>query len=454
MKRLLGGWLAPIFAGALYLLHPVQCEVAAWVKSRDDLLAGLFFLGAFLLWLRWRPHALRIRQLLILAALYLLACLSKESAIVFPLIILGYEYWAGDIRNSCKGIPPANLWIAASSLFLTGGLYLLWRYLLIGHMAQTAYLAGGFIPTMLTMFKVGVKYLGLLVYPHRLVIDYSWITPLQSFSDWQVWAYGGALGLFAASLFLIRKAWPIGSFGLVWVIICLLPFSNIIQVNAYMAERFLYIPLAGFAILAASAIQYIERRLGQKTALAVIAVILIACGAKSSARANVWKDNVTLFTAAVRDTPPGVINPRVNLIAHLIGEGKYEEALPLARELWEKAKDKSDIPAGDKAEYARNLGLILLQTGNIETARDLELMATKIDPSYIKSYVDLGVMEGMKGNHAGALRWFDTAVRLCPADPDAHYNRAIALASLGRTEESDDALKKAVSCGYKGVVRP
>lgn len=444
-RKLLGGGLAPIFAGALYLLHPAQCEVVAWVKSRDDLLAGLFFFTAFLLWLRWRPHAVRIRQLLILTALYLLACLSKESAIIFPLIILGYEYWVRDTRNSPGGIPSTGLWTTTSSLIATGGLYLLWRYLLIGRMAQTPYLAGDFIPTMLTMLKVGVKYLGLLICPHKLVIDYSWITPLRSFSDWQVWVYGGALGLFVASLFLIRRAWPIGSFGLVWVIICLLPFSNIIQVNAYMAERFLYLALAGFAITAASIMEYIKKHLGRKTALVVMAIILIACGAKSSARASVWKDNITLFTATVHDIPSGVINPRVNLIAYLIGEGKYEEALPLARELWEKAKDKLDIPARDKAEYARNFGLVLLQTGNAEAARELALTAIKIDPSYIKSYVDLGIMEGVKGDHTEALRWFDTAVRLCPADPDAHYNRAIALKSLGRIKESDDAFKKAAS---------
>lgn len=445
-KQLLEGKLAPIFAGALYLLHPAQCEVAAWVKSRDDLLAGLFFFTAFLLWLRWRPSILEARRLLVLIVLYLLACLSKESAVIFPLIILGYEYWAGSFS--------AKLRLTISSLLLTGGLYLLWRYLLIGHMAQTAYLAGGFMPTMLTMLKVGVKYLGLLLYPHRLVIDYSWITPLRSFSDWQVWAYGGALGLLIASLFFTRKRWPIASFGFVWVIICLLPFSNIIQVNAYMAERFLYLPLAGFAITAASIMEYIEKRLGQKTAIVIMAVILAACGAKSAVRANVWKDNITLFKATVRDTPAGTINPRVNLIAYLVGAGRYEEALPVAGELWDKAKDKSDIPARDKAEYARNLELILLQTGKAEPARELALTAIKIDPSYIKSYVDLGIMEGIKGDHAAALRWFDAAVKISPTDPDAHYNRAIALKSLGRTKDSDEAFKKAKSYRYEGVMPP
>ena len=48
------GEITAMFAGALFLMHPVQTESVAYIASRSENLSGLFFLAAFAAFL-YRP---------------------------------------------------------------------------------------------------------------------------------------------------------------------------------------------------------------------------------------------------------------------------------------------------------------------------------------------------------------------------------------------------------------
>src|SRR5579871_1034196 len=41
------GWLLPVFAGAVFLLHPIQTESVSYVAGRSECLSVMFFLAAF-----------------------------------------------------------------------------------------------------------------------------------------------------------------------------------------------------------------------------------------------------------------------------------------------------------------------------------------------------------------------------------------------------------------------
>src|SRR4029453_8586525 len=40
-------------AAAIWALHPVQAESAAWISERKNVLAGVFFFGAMLAYVKW-----------------------------------------------------------------------------------------------------------------------------------------------------------------------------------------------------------------------------------------------------------------------------------------------------------------------------------------------------------------------------------------------------------------
>ncbi len=72
-----------LFCAVLFAVLPVHAEALYWVSGRTDLFATAFVAGAFLAHLRGR--------LLLTVVLFALALLSKESAIVFPFILLAYQ---------------------------------------------------------------------------------------------------------------------------------------------------------------------------------------------------------------------------------------------------------------------------------------------------------------------------------------------------------------------------
>ena len=128
---------AGIVAAAVFAAYPFAGEVTFWVAGRADLLAALFGL-LFLLTLTGvqdrRPayvHALRV-------VLFLLALLSKESAMPLPLIgtLLLVARNSADMEASVRKPPFAARSIVAVRTLLpvwaAFGVYLTWRYWLFG----------------------------------------------------------------------------------------------------------------------------------------------------------------------------------------------------------------------------------------------------------------------------------------------------------------------------------
>ncbi|MDP6523033.1 MAG: tetratricopeptide repeat protein [Kiritimatiellia bacterium] len=451
-RQLLNRTGASFVAAAVFLVHPVQTEVVAWVKCRDDLLAAFFVLLGIHLWMKWREKPFNPLRLAVHCAVYLLACLSKVQAIVVPFLILALEYWLPrgkgtqeqDDDSAGQAKPLVITTVACMCIVMV--VFLVWRHSFIGKTSQIDYIAGSFFATMLTMTRAAVKYLALLVWPQHLVADYSGMESSQSLLDWKVAASVAVILSVAWAVIANRRRLPVATFGLLWFGICLAPMSNIIPMMQYMAERFMYVPVAGFALTAGALFAYLAQR-QRKIALITAALVLLAFAARTADRVGAWRDAMTIFEVTVRDTPEGAIRPRRNLLSLMINRGRYEEALPLARELWDTWGRDENVSTRWRAEYARHLGFALLQNDMLAEGVPLIHKAIEIDPKYSTAYVDIGVVTGMGGDHAGALEWFKKAAAADETDPGAHYNVGISLRELGRVAEAETAFRASLEAG-------
>src|SRR5713226_728865 len=84
-------WLA-LATACFFAVHPVHAESVAWISGLTDPLMTLFFLLAFLSYLRFQNNG-RKYLVAVSAALYLLAILSKETALVLPALIAYHEFF-------------------------------------------------------------------------------------------------------------------------------------------------------------------------------------------------------------------------------------------------------------------------------------------------------------------------------------------------------------------------
>ena len=150
---------------------------------------------------------------------------------------------------------------------------------------------------------------------------------------------------------------------------------------------------------------------------------------------------VTLLGAApsARKTNPEAY--ALYLQAVQLGRQRTTEGLERSDALFRKVLeiDPRYAPAWD--EFARNsmneasLGLL---SGEEAYARASEAAgkALQIDPEYARSHARLGNIANYRGDVAGAVRHFERALELDPADLSVLNSAATLLGSLGRLEES------------------
>ena len=83
------------------------------------------------------------------------------------------------------------------------------------------------------------------------------------------------------------------------------------------------------------------------------------------------------------------------------------------------------------------LGEIASRAGDNAAAIDHYKRATVLDSGFAEAFVGLGSALVAEKRYAEAVAPLETAVKLAPDDPMAHYNLATALSRVGRKEEAD-----------------
>src|SRR5439155_3916456 len=92
----------------------------------------------------------------------------------------------------------------------------------------------------------------------------------------------------------------LASLGLIWVGLFLLPVSNLMPMMQYMAERFLYLPLAGWLIALASLVWLCRR---WRFALGLFGFVLLTWAALAWNRSLIWRDDLTRFVQSSQAIP-------------------------------------------------------------------------------------------------------------------------------------------------------
>ncbi len=375
-------WTA-LAISALFLVHPLQTEVAAYISSRSDVLAALFVLGAtncVALSLRWRALSRWSSAARVAAAVCVLCgVLSKESAAVAPLLLFLLD-WAAAGGRAARVLRAHRVFYAT-----LGAGWLVPALLILSHPEYA--LSAGFGFRRITPFQylytqagVVLQYLRLTVVPYGQVLDYDW--PLaRSLMAPGVLLPGGLvfLGLVAALRCWRRR--PLYSLCALWFFINLAPTSSVVPLADLIAERRMYLPIVGalglLALLIADLAQYAARKrritrrvlAGSVAALAGFAVA--TCALLTWQRNLLWRVPEHLWEDSLTNARG---NPRIhaNLGTIYASQGRWR----LAREHLEKAvqligEGRSVHATQRHAGMAyTHLASVYLKLGDVPRARD------------------------------------------------------------------------------------
>jgi tetratricopeptide (TPR) repeat protein len=222
------------------------------------------------------------------------------------------------------------------------------------------------------------QYVWQTAWPARLAVVYPRAAP----SPWMTVA--SAMFLVAVSALVLRlaRARRYLVVGWLWFIVALLPVIGIVQIgSAMMADKFMYVPLIGLAIMAAWGIPGVLESWGARLRAPVLAgaasLALALCAAKSWDQLASWENSIALYTKALAVTENNFI-VLGNLAAAYHAAGRLDEAMQYYQAAI-RAEPRFEIG------YA-NIGHLLLMTRNdCERATPYFIAALRLKPEYQKA---------------------------------------------------------------------
>jgi len=465
-----------IVTAALFALNTQQVEAVAWLGASMKIGAyAFFFLSSLLAYIRYLKHK-RLGWLVFSAVLFLCACGSKEQAVALPASLLAIDYLYGrPLLNRAvilEKIPfcVISIGFALFTLSLTGRMqnremvlyYTPLERAVFGSFALSSYIFKLILPVKLSSFYT---------YPIRDAIPaYYYATPIV-----------GVL-ILGALVVCWKKKLRLVVFGIVFFLAnVFLPLvSQALSVrDVMMADRFIYVPAAGFFLVVAYVLGEVLRNKPQLqtmvwTGLHVYAALLAVL---TFQRAQVWETSVTLFTDVIKkeQQAAGKYNSFLVLAFNNRGVARkavgdregaladFEQALAIApkdpRPWLNRANLHFDAGRYDAALHDYNKSLALDEknaeghcsrgaTYAAQNKFDLALKdfnrAIELDPMMIDAYGNRSLLYSGTKHFAEELADVDRYLQLKPDDADMINMRALALIDLKRLPEAEAELNRAI----------
>jgi tetratricopeptide (TPR) repeat protein len=206
----------------------------------------------------------------------------------------------------------------------------------------------------------------------------------------------------------------------------LLPTSNLLfPIGAVIAERFLYLPSAAFAVAGAALLYRLKNERFTKAAL--IALLVLYAG-RTLARNPAWKDDLALASADVETTPRSfrLHDMLAGALFQQDAHGNIDRAIREQEKSWEILKP---LPPERSSEFPPTfLGIYYAFKGEYGKSLAVLLQAREISRASEKAYDDEQRAHGLPLTARAAF-------------PQLYFNLANDYLNLGNYREAVEALR-------------
>lgn len=405
-ERLIKDQRTAFVAAALFAVHPAHIEPVAWISASMDLEMTLFYLLAFWCFLRMegRTGAARLAMQSAACTSFALALLAKEPAVTLPVLATIYEHaYRGDrsqtsLRQKLSRYGP---------LWLIGLAYACLRVRMFGTFAHPPGLHPLTVPqVILSALALIGGYFALLLFPLHLSALYEFHP--STHLDLAVLAGAAALVLSGIAFACLWKRARPASFAIVWLYLTLAPVLDARLMGVYVrADRYLYLPSAGFCLLAGGAFAALWHSASSHpawhtTLVAAGATVMALCVLRIGTRVPDWQTDITIFRQALRAAPD---------------DYRIHDALGLAYWIRNDAQDA-------ESEWRRTL---------------------RLEPNSIQTLDMLGALYAQRRQFDFAVPLLERSLSLYSKDANAHLNLGAAFAEMGNTDAAEQQFRAAIA---------
>ncbi len=471
-----GAWLV----AAIWALHPMQVESAAWISERKNVLAAVFFYASIWAYLSTLP-AERIdepddenrpfpwNRVLLSLALFACAMLSKTIACSMPAVTLLLIWWK-------RGRIPKRHWMAMVPFFVIG----IVLASVTAHLEKTNVGARG--PDWDLTQAQRILLAGRAIWFYARTILAPWplmfFYPKWNLDPGQVWQWifpAGVLTVLGALFGLrnrIGRAPVTAALIFCGVLVPALGFVDVFPMRySYVADHFQYLAspalLAGVVSIAARALGGNTPAAGEVTGhrplpFALSAAVLVILSGMSFVRAEVFTGDIPLFRDTVNKNPHSWV-ARYNLGTALMsdagkpGDHDVNESVQLLDEAAKDFQDAVRLKPDYDAAY-NNWGQTLYMRGDVDAAMDKFRKSLAINPKSWSSMSNLAQALIQKKQYAEAETMLRLAIAVTEKDQNVsrvnrsnlHRTLATTLDALGRKEEAMAEYADAVKVNPSG----
>jgi tetratricopeptide (TPR) repeat protein len=331
---------AALVAALLFALHPVQTEAVTYVSGRSASLMAAFYLGSVLAYARGRETRSALWLYVVSPALFVLAFLTKETAVTLPVALVLFE--------ATRPVRERFLRLQVVHWAILGGL----GVLLFAHPGYARSLGYALnlrsVHDNLLSQIDGVWYLlSRLAWPAELELDPA--LPVVSRWTWLLAAKALLLAaLLAAGLASLRRR-PWLAFGVLWFFLQLAPTQSVVPRRDIVNERHVYLAAAGLFFAGSVALSRVLSP-WPRWRTAVAAALLTVLAARTTLRNLDYRSEVAMWESAVRASP-------------------------------------------DNARAYNNLGYAYALRGDDDAAREAYRAAIRLRPNYVRALNNLSALE-------------------------------------------------------------
>ncbi len=416
---------AATLATLIFGIHPIHVEAVAWVTARKDVLYAFFYLLALNSYLRYVDTGKK-RFYVLTILLGLTSMLAKAMALSLPLILFLCD-WLKKRKFSARSI-------AEKIPF----------FIYIVPLAAITYKTHSFVSSadahiaraVLIYLWTFTFYILKFIWPHPLIPLYVLPDPVNLAQP----AYLGAVACVALMVILFFVSWK--SQIRRWLMFAysyyFLSIFFLLRTNTYfelnwivVADRYAYLPVLGFCMLAGyAANQLLERKEVKNVvlrygALVVVSLISVIMAVTTFKQCKVWKNGLTLWDHAIKNSVGNHLSYN-NRGTMYLKEKNWDLALA-------DFSKSIEINSGFPIVYI-NRGDVYNQLKKYNLAFSDYTKAIVLNPNLAITYSKRGNLLSALGRYDLALKDFDRAIVLNPSDTDSYYNRGTVYGFVGQYE--------------------
>ena len=464
-------------AALLFATHPIHTEAVAWAGAITDLSFTFFSLLSIHFYMKTTEdltdgHAemaegvSRYRNYALSIVFFSLAVLCKEPALTLPGILMAYDFSLR--RGSLQ-----KYVIRYTPYVIVACIYLALRFNALGSFSPVK-VHGELAPYQLVIniFPLFVAYLQKLLLPVDLNAFHV-LHPIASLLELKGIIALIVTAAYAAITVIAYRKNRTAFLCLMLIFIPLLPVFYIPALGeSAFAERYLYLPSAGFVVLLVMSLAWLQKKMAQYGLAIILGAVSLAglYSFQTITRNPVWKDDLTLFADTVKKSPDGEL-PNGMLGIALMGAGRFDEAVEQFRKtlklnpnspnahynlgltLLKKGLPAEAIPEFQKAlaltpddlDARRYLAEANAKTGMTDKTGEPYRVLEKSGQNPPATYVELGIGLAKEGRLSEAVEQYKKALAIDPDYVDAHYNLGAVYANSGNIDKAIEHLRRAVA---------